>query len=61
MKSPATFSQNMTKSSLIPLVYDDKMYHNVMEKLVYMFVVNKYYLRIYSKRFLVVEMYVFIG
>ena len=52
-KSPA-FSQNMTKSSLFPLVYDDKMYHNVMEKLVYMFVVNKYYLPIYSKRFLVV-------
>ena len=45
---------NMTKSSLFPLVYDDKMYHNVMEKLVYMFVVNKYYLPIYSKRFLVV-------
>ena len=30
--SPA-FSQNMTKSSLFPLVYDGKMYHNIMEKI----------------------------
>ncbi len=32
--SPAFFSQNMTKkSSLFPLVYDGKMYHNIMEKI----------------------------
>ncbi|AEA17945.1 hypothetical protein CT43_CH4283 [Bacillus thuringiensis serovar chinensis CT-43] len=30
------------------------MYHNVMGKLVYMLFVNKYYLSINSKRFLVV-------
>ena len=33
VKHHLLFSQNMTKSSLFPLVYDDKMYHNIMEKI----------------------------
>ena len=42
------------KKLVVSLVYDDKMYHNAMGKLVYMLVVNKYYLIIIVKRFLVV-------